>query len=268
MELPTVSRPMNDATNTESPLDLYLDLLKKALTDTLFRAEPELDQADLRRTMLHVRHYVDGQAITMLPLGRLDQLQHCVIDVVRRGVPGDLIEAGVWRGGATILMRATLKALGVTDRTVWVADSFEGLPKPDAERFPLEARAHRGPIIQTGFRNFAASLDEVKRNFRAYGLLDDQVRFLKGWFNDTLSSAPIRRIAVMRLDGDFYQSTMDGLRGLYDRLSVGGYAIIDDYGEDAWTNCRKAVDEFRVERGIDAPMISVDSKCYYWQRSR
>jgi O-methyltransferase len=268
MGLPTESRSMNDATNIASPLDLYLDLLKKSLTDTLFHAEPELDQADLRRTMLHVRHYVDGRAISMLPLARLDQLQNCVIDVIRRGVPGDLIEAGVWRGGATILMRATLKALCVTDRTVWVADSFEGLPKPDAERFPLEARAHRGPIIQTGFRNFAASLNEVKDNFRAYGLLDDQVRFLKGWFKDTLGSAPIQRIAVLRLDGDFYESTMDGLCGLYDRLAIGGYAIIDDYGEDAWTNCRKAVDDFRTERGIDDRMISVDSKCYYWQRSR
>lgn len=268
MELPPEPRPMNDATNTASPLDLYLDLLKKSLTDTLFHEEPELDQADLRRTMLHVRHYVDGRAISMLPLGRLDQLQDCVIDVVRRRVPGDLIEAGVWRGGATMLMRATLKALGVTDRTVWVADSFEGLPQPDAGLFPLEARAYRSPIVQTGFRNFSASLDEVKRNFRAYGLLDDQVRFLKGWFKDTLDGAPIREIAVMRLDGDFYESTMDGLRGLYDRLSVGGYTIVDDYGEDAWTNCRKAVDEFRSERGIEDQMIPVDSKCYYWQRSR
>jgi hypothetical protein len=268
MKLSTGSRLVNDSTETSSPVDLYLDLLKKSLTDTLFHAEPELDQADLRRTMLHVRHYVDGPAISMLPLGRLDQLQKCVIDVVRGGVPGDLIEAGVWRGGATILMRATLKALGVTDRAVWVADSFEGLPTPDAERFPLEARAHRGAVIQTGFRNFAASLDEVKGNFRAYGLLDDQVVFLKGWFKETLASAPIERIAVMRLDGDFYESTMDGLRGLYDKLSVGGYAIIDDYGEDAWTNCRKAVDDFRNERGIDDRMMSVDSKCYYWQRSR
>jgi hypothetical protein len=72
----------------------------------------------------------------------------------------------------------------------------------------------------------------------------------------------------MRLDGDFYESTRDGLNSLYDRLSPGGYVIIDDYGEDSWTYCRKAVDEFRAERGIQDPFITVDSKCSYWQRTR
>jgi hypothetical protein len=259
------SEPKEGATS--SPIELYLDLLKKSLTGTLFNAEPDADQADLSRTVMHVQHYVEGQAVSMLPLARLHNLQACIADVIRQGVPGDLIEAGVWRGGATIFMRAALKAYGISDRMVWVADSFEGLPKPDAERFPLEARIHKGPIIQSGFRNFAAGLDEVKGNFAAYGLLDERVRFLKGWFKDTLATAPIEAIAVMRLDGDFYESTMDGLRGLYDRLSIGGYAIIDDYGEDAWTYCRKAVDEFRAARAIADPMIAVDSKCYYWQRT-
>jgi hypothetical protein len=259
---------LDNAEANASPIDLYLNLLKKSLTNTVHDVEPDVDQADLKRTVMHVQHYVESQAVSMLPLARLDNLQRCIIDVVQRAVPGDLIEAGVWRGGATIFMRAVLKALGVTDRTVWVADSFEGLPKPDPERFPLEARIQRGPIIQNGFRNFAAGLEEVRRNFQAYGLLDGQVRFLKGWFKDTLATAPMQTIAVMRLDGDFYESTMDGLRGLYDRLSIGGFVIIDDYGEDAWTYCRKAVDEFRGELGIADPMIQVDSKCYYWQRSR
>jgi O-methyltransferase len=99
-------------------------------------------------------------------------------------------------------------------------------------------------------------------------MLDDQVRFLKGWFKDTLPTAPIGAIAIMRLDGDYYESTMDALVNLYDKLSVGGYAIIDDYGEDTWTYCRKAVDDFRRERNIEDAMIRVDSKCYYWQRTR
>ena len=72
----------------------------------------------------------------------------------------------------------------------------------------------------------------------------------------------------MRLDGDFYESTRDGLNSLYDRLSVGGYVIIDDYGEDSWTYCRKAVDEFRAERALKTRLITVDSKCSYWQRTR
>jgi O-methyltransferase len=214
-----------------------------------------------------VRHYVEGGAISMLPVSRFDNIQFCVTDVIKSGVPGDLIETGVWRGGAAIFMRAILKAYNVTDRLVWAADSFEGLPVPDPERFPLEARARKGAIIQRGFRELAVSLEEVKQNFRAFNLLDDQVRFLKGWFKDTLPAAPIGSLAIMRLDGDFYESTMDALCSLYDRLSIGGYVIIDDYGQDSWTYCRKATDDFRRQRCIEDPIFPVDSTCIYWQRT-
>jgi hypothetical protein len=246
--------------------DLYLDLLKRTLTNTLFEVEPDVDGTELRFVGDFIEHYIKGAAISMLPLARLDNLQSCAIDVIQRGVPGDFIETGVWRGGATIFMRAVLEAYGVRDRTVWVADSFEGLPEPDAEKFPIEAKAHGGAVMKKAYNHFAVSIEEVQRNFRAFGMLDDQVKFLKGWFKDTLPSAPIARIAVMRLDGDYYESTMDGLNNLYDKLSIGGYAIIDDYGEDTWTYCRKATEDFRTQRGIKEPMIRVDSKCYYWQR--
>ena len=248
-------------------LGLYLDLLKRSLTNTLHATEPDAD-GDSEPRFVHgfVRHYIRGPAISMLPLARMDNLQRCIAAVVADGVPGDLIETGVWRGGATIFMRAMLKALGVTDRIVWVADSFEGLPEPDAEKFPVEAKAHHGAVMAKQYGHFAAGLDEVRANFAAYGMLDDQVRFLKGWFKDTLPGAPIGKLAVMRLDGDYYESTMDGLVNLYDRLSVGGFAIIDDYGEDSWTYCRKAVDDFRRARGITEELVRVDSKCFYWRR--
>lgn len=202
----------------------------------------------------------------MLPRARLDNLQACVLDVIEREVPGDLIEAGVWRGGATILMRGVLKAYGVTDRLVWVCDSFEGLPEPDAEKYPIEAESYNAPVVVRGYKRFAAGIEDVQRNFASFELLDGQVRFLKGWFKDTLPGAPIEKLAVMRLDGDYYESTMDGLNNLYGKLSPGGYAIIDDYGEDTWTYCRKAVDHFRQQNKIREPMIQVDSKCYFWRR--
>jgi hypothetical protein len=164
-------------------------------------------------------------------------------------------------------MRALLKLHGVTDRLVWGADSFEGLPEPDPEKYPLEAKVQSGPVFQKAYRNLAASLQEVERNLAAYGMLDDQVRLLKGWFCDTLPNAPIAQLALIRVDGDFYESTRDALVSLYDKLSVGGYVIIDDYGEDSWTYCRKAVDEFRAVRGISDPMIPVDAKCVCWRRS-
>ncbi len=253
----------------EPAIRLYLDLLKRSLTNTLFEAEPDADQEnELRFVHGFIHHYINGSAVSMLPLKRFDHLQSCIEDVLAREIAGDLIEAGVWRGGATIFMRAALKAYGATDKTVWVADSFEGLPEPDAEKFPLEAKAHRGPVMTKTYKHLAASLEEVQRNFRAYGMLDDQVRFLKGWFKDTLPNAPIEALAILRLDGDFYESTRDGLVNLYDKLSIGGYAIIDDYGETSWTYCRKAVDEFRRERGIEEPLVRVDSKCHFWRKIR
>ena len=247
--------------------DLYLDLLKKVLTDTLYEAGPSLD-VDSPAAYLQnfISHCIQGRALTMVPQARLDNVQACIQDVLRAGVPGDVIEAGVWRGGTAIFMKAVLRAHQTQDRTVWVADSFEGLPAPDANRHPVEAKAHDSQIMRDVYHHFAVDLEEVRSNFRRFGLLDDSVQFLKGWFKDTLPLAPITRLSVMRLDGDYYDSTMDCLNNLYDKLSIGGYVIIDDYGQDEWTYCRQAVDEFRSKRHIKDPVIRVDSTCHYWQR--
>jgi hypothetical protein len=256
--------------STPSPaIDLYLDLLKKSLTNNIFAEEPDEEVVGRFQFLSgFVQHYIKGPSVSMLPLARFDSLQFCIADVLRNEVPGDLIETGVWRGGATIFMRAALAAYEDPARQVWVADSFEGLPKPDAEKYPIEAQVHEGPFMARACGHLAVSLEEVKRNFEAYGMLDNRVRFLKGWFKDTLPLAPIEKLSIMRLDGDFYESTMDSLTNLYDKLSVGGYAIIDDYGEDSWTYCRKAVEDFRRDRRIEEPMIKVDPSCYYWQRLR
>jgi hypothetical protein len=204
----------------------------------------------------------------MVPLSRLDNVAECIATVVRDEIPGDCIEAGVWRGGTSIFMRGVLAALGDEHRAVWVADSFEGLPKPNPSEHPKEARAVASKTIAEDYSNFAVSYEEVRDNFQKYGFLDDRTRFLKGWFSDTLPGAPIPALGVMRLDGDLYASTMDAITALYPKLSVGGFVIIDDYGEDLWTDCRQAVDEFRAEHDIHDALVSVDSKCAYWRRTR
>lgn len=247
---------------------LYLDLLKRSLTNTIFEIEPDVEDDVVRYVNGSIMHYQESSAVSMIPLVRLDNLQYCIADVVENEVPGDFIETGVWRGGATIFMRAALKVLDVTDRKIWAADSFEGLPEPDAEKYPLEAKAFKSAAMTRHYKHLAVSLEEVKRNFEAYSMLDDRIEFLKGWFKDTLPTAPIERLAIMRLDGDYYESTRDALVNLYDKLSVGGYVIIDDYGEDAWTYCRKAVEEFREARQIDDPIIRVDKPCCFWQKTR
>src|SRR5690349_5976619 len=182
--------------------DLYLGLLKRSLTNTLFGTEPDASQEDNSRYVAAaIGHYQQSSAVSMLPLVRLDNLQFCITEVDKDDVPGDFVETGVWRGGAAIFMRALLKILNVRDRLIWAADSFEGLPEPDAEKFPLEAKAFKSAAMTKYYKHLAVSLEEVKRNFEAYGMLDDQVKFLKGWFKDTLPTAPIKSIAVLRLDG-------------------------------------------------------------------
>jgi O-methyltransferase len=199
-------------------------------------------------------------AETMVGLRRLDNVQECIVDVLRRGVAGDVLEAGVWRGGTTILMRAVLAAYDDTARRVWVADSFQGLPKPDAATFPADAG-----LDYTGHAELSVGVQQVQANFARYGLLDDRVKFLAGWFKDTLPSAPIEQLAVMRLDGDLYESTMDALEALYPKLSMGGYCIIDDYG--ALEACRRAVHDYRAAHGITEELRAVDWTGAYWQRA-
>jgi O-methyltransferase len=157
-------------------------------------------------------------------------------------------------------MRAILKAYGITDRRVWAADSFQGLPYPDSERYPQDAGD-----LHSGYDFLAVSREEVQENFRRYELLDDQVRFLKGWFRDTLPTAPVERIAVLRLDGDMYESTWEALTSLYPKLSVGGYVIIDDY--NAVRGCRQAVDDYRRRQGIVDEITAIDWAGVFWRCS-
>jgi len=193
----------------------------------------------------------------MIGVERMRNLQYLTDKVISDGIPGDLIETGVWRGGACILMRGLLAAHGETTRKVVVADSFEGLPPPDREAFPGETDEdfHR-------YEELSVSLEDVKANFAAYGLLDEQVEFLKGWFKDTLPTLADRRFALVRLDGDMYQSTIEGLENLYDRLSPGGVIIIDDYG--AVPACKQAVEDFRFARSITAPIEVADWTGVWW----
>jgi macrocin-O-methyltransferase TylF-like protien len=243
--------------------ELYLDIMKKCLIGSIY-GDVE-DKPNLQLEPYDEAKRLEGRdwptcAHTMIGMKRLDNLQFCVEDVLARAVSGDLMETGVWRGGATIFMRAILKAHDVRDRLVWVADSFEGLPVPNPEEYPADTDDRHHELTE-----LAVPLDRVKSNFAKYGLLDNQVRFLKGWFRDTLPNAALDKLAVLRLDGDMYESTMDALVHLYAKVSQGGYVIIDDYG--AIPNCRQAVDDFREAQGITDAIREIDWTGIYWQRS-
>lgn len=265
---------------------LYLDFLKRALTGmlvparykpaptALLEAWPGVFKAWLRDHDLSLvsnarfdpKNRTEGrdrpaEAETMSGLDRLNNLQLCIETVLLEDVPGDLLEAGVWGGGASIFARAVLKAYGVSNRTVWLADSFQGVPEPEAGHYEKD----RGDILWAA-SELAASLESVQENFRRYDLLDRQVAFLPGWFRDTLPAAPIGQLAVLRLDGNLYESTMIALRSMYPKLASGGYAIIDDYGE--LERCRAAVDDFRAEFDISERIIPFGPTGVYWRVER
>ncbi|WP_442791843.1 TylF/MycF/NovP-related O-methyltransferase [Mycolicibacterium sp. ND9-15] len=269
---------------------LYLDLIRRNLTRYGFR-EQMPEAWPLRRRLLlktvnklarsHARRLAPSapnapqpslarrardfgvdwppEAETMIGMQRLTSLQRCVETVLDEDVPGDLIECGVWRGGACILMRAVLAAYGDDTRCVWLADSFAGLPRPDSANF----KADKGIRLDLAKGILGVSETEVRANFQRYGLLDDQVRFLPGWFKDTLHDAPINRIAVLRLDGDLYESTIQALDALYPRLSPGGFCIVDDYSVKA---CRQAVTDYRAKYGVSAEIVDIDWTGVLWRK--
>jgi O-methyltransferase len=192
----------------------------------------------------------------MIGFKRMENVRSECERVLRAGVPGDFMETGVWRGGAVMMMRAVLKAYGNSDRRVFAADSYAGLPAPTEGVAPdAGAEFHK-------WTDFAVSLDEVKGNFARYGLLDDQVVFLEGLFKDTLPTAPVTQLAVLRLDGDMYESTRDGIVNLYPKLARGGTLIADDY--HLFEAHRMAIDEYRAAHAIADEIVRIDEWGVYW----
>jgi hypothetical protein len=262
------------AADADSLRRAYLDLLKLTLCDlvggrtlTVGRSGSGRDTDQPLFTRQLSDHELALRAIgadwpfsglTMVGLARLNDLQACVESIVADGVAGDLIEAGAWRGGASILMRATLDSLGESDRTAWVADSFEGLPKPD-EEFPEDSN------LDLSWLDYLAVPKEVVRgNFERFGL-DHDVEFVEGFFEETLPTLSGRTWALLRLDGDTYEATRIALESLYPGLSVGGYVVIDDY--QLISECRKAVDGYREECGIEEPIEMIDDNAARWRRT-
>jgi O-methyltransferase len=184
---------------------------------------------------------------TMTSVERMYALWQSVGHVVRGGVAGDLVECGVWRGGSSMLAALTLAQAGDPDRTMWLYDTFEGMSEPDERdvavtgaRMVDEWAGHRGrsddPVFAFG------ALDEVRRNMLATGHRPERVRFVRGKVEDTIPGEAPDRIALLRLDTDWYASTRHELEHLYPRLAPGGVLIVDDYGH--WAGARQAIDEF------------------------
>lgn len=293
------ARGLAEAVDAPTPDDLqrarYLSLLKRALVNLLYpehemrmallrgvyaEADPLADTLEQTRCLRDIRYrepqryqrlttarQAEGFAgqygfpHTMIGIAALDNIERCAERVFDEGVAGDFFEAGVCQGGAAIFMRALQLAYGEAFRQTWLADSFEGLPAN-----------HSAPDVAAGIdwseaRNpqFAFSEEGVRDNFIRYDLLDDRVRFLPGWFSESLPGAEVGPLAILRMDADLYQSTKEVLESLYAKVTPGGFVIVDDYG--FLPPCRQAVDEFRAEHGIAEPLTYVNHSCVYWRKT-
>lgn len=243
-------------------IDRYLRLIQDCLTGSLYE-DPPLNTLGQEIFDARLREYGwdwPSRAHTMIGRKRLENVRSLTESVLGNGIPGDFIETGVWRGGACILMRAVLDAYRVTDRRVWLADSFEGLPPPDSAQYP----ADKGDTFHT-YQELAVSQEQVQENFRKYGLLDEQVVFLKGWFKDTLPTAAVEQLALLRLDGDMYESTFVALENLYPKLSVGGYVIVDDY--HVVPACKKAIEDYCEAQCFSPRIEEIDGVGVFWRKT-
>ncbi len=235
-------------------MSLYLDLMKRVLLGLTY----EDIASNTGKFDVHARMTGwdwPAHAHTMIGWERLTNVETCVQSVLDGEVPGDLVECGVWRGGTCIFMQSILKERG-ENRQVWVVDSFKGVPPPELPE-DKDFNLYIHPEL-------SVSQAQVKHNFELYNLLGENVHFLEGWFADTLPTAPIEKIAVLRCDGDLYKSTMNILENLYPKLSPGGYCIIDDYSQSP---CALAVETYRKRMGITDPEIGLETTGVYWRKS-
>lgn len=200
--------------------------------------------------------------ITMTSHERLVALIRSIEYIIANGIDGDIVECGVWRGGSMALAARKLMSMKKSDRKLFLFDTFEGMPPPT--EFDRSAADHTAASIQLQHADkfvgnnvwCYSTLDEVKKNMHATGYPLQNVFYIKGKVEETLPEPSIGKIALLRLDTDWYESTKHELETLFDKLVPGAVMIIDDYGH--WSGAKKAVDEFFYNRSLPVFLNRID----------
>jgi hypothetical protein len=231
---------------------LFRSRRKKRETALDWRPYPDIPP-ETRAIVERVRPF------TLTSVDRVAALCDAVRYLAEARIPGDIVECGVWRGGSSMAIALSLLAAGVRDRNLYLYDTFEGMPPPTEQD-----RSHDGRTaseqLATSERDAPvwaiAGTDEVARNMAATGYPADRLRLVQGKVEETIPGIAPERIALLRLDTDWYESTRHEFRHLYPRLSVGGVLVIDDYGH--WQGARQATDEYFAEHGIRMLLHRID----------
>lgn len=268
--VPTIitSRTGGSAASTEIQAlrDRYLSTMKGSLTGVLLQTAAFIPSAEESKLVVTKKPFslpirdagIDWPefGLTMAGTRRLENVEQLILDVEKQGIPGDFVECGVWRGGSSIYAKAVMQAYGMQNRRVHLVDSFSGLPR---------ATTGADSMIWSTMDYLRVSEEEVKANFKLHNLLDSDVIFHKGFFRYSLPAwraVDKSTIAVLRMDGDMYESTMDILYTLWDAVAMGGWIIIDDYAEIL--ACKTAVTEFLNRHKIKANFIVVPGQTSAW----
>lgn len=204
-------------------------------------------QASLPRDIAADKAFVDIyeriHPYTLVEPERCYALYKAVEYVIRKDIPGDLAECGVWKGGSCMLMALTLLRLGVSDRKLWLYDTFTGMTKPGVQDGAAEKTEWEEKSTGSDESSWClASLEEVKANMRSTGYPPEQMMFIKGKVEETIPGTIPASLSLLRLDTDWYASTRHELVHLFPLLAPGGVLLIDDYG--AWQGAQKATDEY------------------------
>jgi O-methyltransferase len=250
-------------------INSYLEVLQMYVTGLCYGEEEKSVNPALGQKLVHVGPLNVGarqrgndwtyMGSTMTGGERLKNVRNLLIDVFQNEVGGDYMEAGVWRGGSSVFARGVILAHGQQHRRSFVLDSFRGLP-------PGERKFDQGDAGWDNSAYLEVSADVVAGNFNSAGLLDENVVFAQGFFNDTIPPLlnTIESLAIIRFDGDIYESAVDVLYNLYGKLSVGGYFIVDDwFGFPSRTAC----EDFFAVHGISPDITPIDDLSVYWKKT-
>jgi hypothetical protein len=207
-----------------------------------------------------LEHLARCQEYTMTSRERMYAMFQAARYVAEASVPGDIVECGVWRGGSSMMAARTLLVRGESDTRFWLYDTFEGMPPPDERDYGLHhedphaewRRNQRGAVNEWCY----APLEEVRTNMLGTGLAAERIELVEGKVEETIPARVPERIAILRLDTDWYESTYHELVHLFPRLVSGGVLIIDDYGQ--WGGVRDAVDRYLSDEGIPLLLGRID----------
>jgi O-methyltransferase len=200
--------------------------------------------------------------MTMTSMERLVSLSRAVDYVSKNRIEGNIVECGVWKGGSMMLVAQKLIQLNDMGRSLYLFDTFEGMSAPGEKDVSALDNRNAKELLDEADRLKGdnvwcySSLDEVKSNLTKTGYPADKLFYVKGKVEDTLPQPAIGKIALLRLDTDWYESTKHELETLYDSLVIGGVLIIDDYGH--WSGSKKAVDEFFEKRQLKIFLSRID----------